>query len=245
MIKFGFPSLVSKKTKVGRSYTFFDHLTPQLGHTPKGVHMAKQLVFQTNQQENPCDIVRLDRKKLYGWKDIVAIGPDGNECIRMDIDETGSFIIPKGGKALGNLGENGKWVEKADLKAVDSTGNDATLIPSSFDSPIQLDNIVEIETYLDHTIDTVYVIKPADDIKERLIKTIRSADGLFTFPFNYRPGYESKTAFLIETKNVLYMLVGTPSEFEFIGLEQMSDLNVSDDDDDDFSIEDNLDFGSM
>jgi len=209
--------------------------------------MAKQLIFQINQQENPCDIVRLDRKKLYGWKDIVAIGPDGNECIRMDIDETGSFIIPKGGKALGNLGENGKWVDKADLKAVDSNGKPTKLIPSSFDMPIELDNIVDIETYLDHVINAVYVIKPADDIKERLIQTIRSIKGIFTFPFNYRPGYESKTAFLIETNDVLYMLVGVPSKFEFIGLEQMSDLNINveDGEDDEFSIEDDLDFGSM
>jgi len=207
--------------------------------------MAKQLMFQTNEQVNPCDIVRLDRKKLYGWKDIVAIGPDGNECVRMDIDETGSFIIPKGGKALGNIGENGRWVEKADLKAVDSDGNPAKLIPSSFDSPIQLDNIVDIETYLDHIIDVVYMIKPGDDIKDSLIQTIRSADGIFTFPFNYRPGYESKNAFLIETKDVIYMVVGTPSPFEFIGLEQMSDLNVNEEADEDFSIEDDLDFGSM
>jgi hypothetical protein len=207
--------------------------------------MAKQLVFQTNQQEAPCDIVRLDRKKLYGWKDIVAIGPDGNECIRMDIDETGSFIIPKGGKAMGNIGENGKWVDKANLKAVDSTGKPAKLIPSTFDNPIQLDKTVDIETYLDHVIDTVYMITPGDDIKASLLKTIRSADGILTFPFNYRPGYESKHAFLIETDDVLYMLVGMPAEFDFIGLEQISDLNVNDDADEDFSIEDDLDFGSM
>jgi hypothetical protein len=207
--------------------------------------MAKQLIFQTNQQESPCDIVRLDRKKLYGWKDIVAIGPDGNECVRMDIDETGSFIIPKGGKAMGNLGENGKWVDKANLKAVDGTGKPAKQIPSSFDNPISLDKTVDIETYLDHIIDAVYIIKPADDIKASLLQSIRSADGIFTFPFNYRAGYETKAAFLIETKDVLYMLVGTPCEFELIGLEQISDLNVSEDEDEDFSIEDGLDIGSM
>jgi hypothetical protein len=207
--------------------------------------MAKQLILQTNQQESPCDIVRLDRKKLYGWKDIVAIGPDGNECVRMDIDETGSFIIPKGGKAMGNLGENGKWVDKADLKAVDGTGKPAMLIPSSFDNPISLDKTVDIETYLDHIIDAVYIIRAVDDIKDSLIQSIRSADGIFTFPFNYRPGYETKSAFLIENKGVLYMLVGTPSEFEYIGLEQVSSLNVSEEDDDEFSIEEGLDIGNM
>jgi len=207
--------------------------------------MAKQLIFHTNQQDNPCDILRLDRKKLYGSKEIVAIDPDGNECVRMDIDETGSFIIPKGGKALGNIGENGKWVEKSDLKAVDRAGQPAKFIPSSFDAPIQLDTTVDIETYLEHVIDAVYIIKPADNIKADLIKSIRSVDGLFSFSFNYRAGYQAKNAFLIETKEVLYMLVGTPCEFDFIGLEQISDLNVNDADDEDFSIEDDLDFGSM
>jgi len=204
--------------------------------------MAKQLIFQTNQQETPCDIVRLDRKKLYGWKEIVAIGPDGNECVRMDIDESGSYIIPKGGKAAGNLGENGKWVDKSHLKAVDSTGKPVALIPSSFDSPVQLDQTVDIETYLDHVIDAVYVIKPDEDIKTNFIKAIRSVDGIYTFSFNYRPGYESKAAFLLEANDVLYMTLGTRSEFEFIGLDQVSDLNVNDDENDDFSFEDDLDF---
>jgi hypothetical protein len=207
--------------------------------------MAKQLIFRTNQQDNPCDILRLDRKKLYGSKEIVAIGSDGRECVRMDIDETGSFIIPKGGKALGNIGENGRWVEKSDLRALDSSGKRALLIPSSFDAPIQLDSTVDPETYLDHVIDAVYIINPAENLKASLIESIRSADGIFTFPFNYRPAYQTKNAFLVEATNVLFMLVGTPCEFEFIGLEQMSDLNVNDEEDEEFSIEDDLDFGSM
>jgi len=207
--------------------------------------MAKQLIFQTGDKENPCDIVRLDRKKLYGWKEVVAIGPDGDECIRVDVDETGSFIIPKGGKALGNLSIDGRWVEKSDLKAVDSEGNPAKRIPSSFDNPIVLDQTVDIETYLDHLIDAVYIISPAEEIKESLIKQIRSADGIFTFPFNYRADYGSRAAFLIETKGNLYMLVGTPTGFEFIGMEQMADLNVAEDEEEDFSLEDDLDFSMM
>ncbi|ETR73478.1 MAG: hypothetical protein OMM_00924 [Candidatus Magnetoglobus multicellularis str. Araruama] len=207
--------------------------------------MAKQLIFQTDQKDHPCDIVRLDRKKLYGWKDLEAIGPDGTPCIRVDIDETGSFIIPKGGKALGNIGLDGRWVEKSDLKAVDSNGKPAVLKPSSFDSPITLDTTVDIETYLDHSIDSVYIINPDDTIKESLTTIIRSAKGIFTFPFNYRPDYAPKTAFLIEANNNIYMLIGTVTEFEFIGLEQMADLNVSDEEDDDFNIEDDLDFSMM
>ncbi|MBF0452951.1 MAG: hypothetical protein HQK75_19780 [Candidatus Magnetomorum sp.] len=207
--------------------------------------MAKQLIFQTDQKDHPCDIARLDRKKLYGWKDVVAFDANGKECIRVDIDETGSFIIPKGGKALGAIDMNGRWVEKSDLIAVDLDGAPAELSPSSFDVPIVLEKTVDSETFLDHVIDAVYIIDPAEDIKESLIKTIQSTEGIFTFPFNYRPDYDPKTAFLIEAKKTIYMLVGTASTFEFIGLEQMADLNVADEDDEDFSIEDDLDFSMM
>jgi hypothetical protein len=206
--------------------------------------MAKQLTFQIDSKDHPCDINRLDRKKLYGWKDTVAFDSQGNECIRVDIDETGSFIIPKGGKALGSIDMKGKWVDKSDLKAVDLSGKPAVLSPSSFESPIMLENTVDIETFLDHLIDAVYIIEPADDIKASLIKIIQAADGIFSFSFNYRPDYDPKTAFLIEAQNTIFMLAGTSSDFEYIGLEQMADLNVSEDEED-FSIEDDLDFSMM
>jgi len=205
--------------------------------------MAKQLTFQINNNDHPCDITRLDRKKLYGWKETVAFDSQGNECIRADIDETGAHIIPKGGKTIGNIDMNGKWVEKSDLIVVDQAGEPAILSPSSFDSPIVLEKTVDIETYLNHIIDAVYIIESADDIKTSLIKAIQSTDEIFSFPFNYRQDYDPKTAFLIESKNTLYMLVGTASNFEYIGLQQMADLNVSDDED--FSIEDDLDFSMM
>ncbi|KPA12158.1 hypothetical protein MHK_007642 [Candidatus Magnetomorum sp. HK-1] len=206
--------------------------------------MAKQLIFKSEKMEHPCDIVRLDRKKLYGWKDVVAMNTNGEECIRVDIDETGSFIIPKGGKALGSIDINGNWVEKSDLKAIDKTGAPAVRVPSSFDAPIALENKVDLETFLDHVIDSVYIIQPSEDIKKSLIKIIQSNDMLYTFPFNYRPDYDPKTAFLIEARNIIYMLVGTPSAFEFIGMEQMADLNVEDTEEE-FSIEDDLDFSMM
>jgi len=206
--------------------------------------MAKQLIFKSENSDHHCDIIRLDRKKLYGWKDIVAIDENGEECIRVDIDETGSFIIPKGGKALGSIDIDGNWVEKSDLKAVDKDGNPAVRVPSSFDSPIDLENTVDINTFLDYIIDSVYIIQPAEDIKESLLQTIKSNKKIYTFPFNYRPDYDPKTAFLIEAKNNIYMLVGTQSNFEFIGIEQMADLNVEDTEEE-FSIEDDLDFSMM
>ncbi len=74
-----------------------------------GDFMAKELVFKLGENEFPFGIRKLDRKKLYGWKEVVAVDKDNNECIKATLDETGSFVIPKGGTALCTIDKDGNW----------------------------------------------------------------------------------------------------------------------------------------
>lgn len=202
--------------------------------------MAKQLVFQTD-KSHPFSITKLDRKKLYGWKDIIAYDSEGQECIKADIDASGSFIIPKGGKALGTLDNKGNWVDKKELKAVyKDGGTPAVPIASSFDQPIKLEKRVTVEEFLDHSIESVYLLE-SEDGKE-LLKQIKKSDKIFTFTFNYRQAYEGSPAFIIESKGKLFMLVGYLCRFDFITLEDMGEISAEEDEDE---FEEDIDFSMM
>ena len=203
--------------------------------------MARTLVFKTD-KEYAFSINKLDRKKLYGWKEVVAFDRDASECVTAEIDISTSVIIPKGGKALGILDSEGHWVDRKDLKAVYKDGRSAVRMPSSFDQAIKLEKSVSIEEFLDYSIFSVYILE-SEEGSEELLKRIKKRNDIYTFPFFYRSGYEASTAFLIESKGKLFMLVGYLSQFEFVGLEQVADVYVEDEDEDDF--EDEFDFSMM
>lgn len=205
--------------------------------------MAKELVFKLEEKEFSFGIRKLDRKKLYGWKEVVAVDKDNNECIKATLDESGSFVIPKGGIALGTVDSNSNWVESSAIRAVDEDGNEAEKILSSFDNPIDLIKKVPTETYLDYYIDTVYILESGEDTGNDLAGVVKGSGEIYQFVFNYRTDYQASDAFLIESNGTLFVLAGKKCEFEFLGLEEISDIAEVVEDDDEFS--DDLDFSMM
>ncbi|MCP4110223.1 MAG: hypothetical protein GY749_32660 [Desulfobacteraceae bacterium] len=203
--------------------------------------MAKQLIFQTD-KEYPFSITKLDRKKLYGWKDQVAFDSSKQECVKADIDASGSFIIPKGGRAFGTLDNDGNWVDKKGLSAVYKDGKPAVLIPSSFDKPVELEKTVPVEEFLDYNIESVYILEPGEG-GEEMVELVKNSDEVYTFPFNYHPGYEASPAFIIENKGNLFVLIGYLAQFEYIGLEEIAEITAEEDEEEIF--EDDLDFSMM
>jgi hypothetical protein len=110
--------------------------------------MARTLTFAVNGAEYSAAPVKLDRKKLYGWREIVALDDDGRECRMVNMDETGTLVIPKGGLGLGILSPENEWVERSSLKAVRADGSDAELVPSSFAASIPLEKTGTVKNFL-------------------------------------------------------------------------------------------------
>ncbi len=204
--------------------------------------MAKELIFSIDGQEYPFGIRKLDRKKLYGWKETVAVDKEHNECIKATLDATGSFVIPKGGIALGTVDSAGDWVESSAIRAVTSSGEEAPKIQSSFDAPIELLKTVPVETYLDYFIDTVYILESEGDYAA-LAAQIKGSGEVYQFIFSYRTDYQASDAFLIESNGTLFVLAGKKCEFEYLGLEEISE--VSEEVEDDEFGDDDFDFGMM
>ncbi|MFV0331048.1 MAG: hypothetical protein ACK5KL_14730 [Dysgonomonas sp.] len=150
------------------------------------------------------------------------------------MDESGTIIIPKGGISMGILDEHMNWVDRDQLIAVNNKGEKVEQIPSTFSTPINLNSKVPVETFLDHSITTVYEL--TGDYED-LIKFI--GDDIYEFRFNYRAGYDTSQAFLITNDNGLFMLVGYKNDFEFINLQETAviDAEEEESDSDDFDID--------
>jgi hypothetical protein len=198
--------------------------------------LARTLTFSIGGREYEVSPSKIDRKKLYGWSEVIALDDEGKKCNFVSMDETGTILIPKGSLGLGILSATQEWMDRSSLKTVYMDGNDAKIIPSSFDETIHLEKIANPEELLDHSIISSYELVEADP---SLIERVK--DNIYTFTYNYRKGYEGSPAFLIENENTLFLLVGHKTEFKMISLNEFSELEdeISSDEKD---LEDDIDF---
>lgn len=198
--------------------------------------MPRQLTFKIGKKEFTTSPVKVDRRKLYGWTELTAVDDQGNPCQLLTADESGKFIIPLGGTGIGILSETGKWVERSELKTVDSNGEPAKLFESSFENMNVLKEKVSPEEFLDYSITDFYELTeaPAD-----MVNTI--GDDIFFFEYSYNNSYDPSPAFIMVSDKTLFLLVAIKNVFEYLCF---GDCETIDEDHDDQLIEedDNIDF---
>jgi len=202
--------------------------------------MAKEMAFAIGGKEFAAEPVKIDRKKLYGWSEIHAFDDDGNECMLVSTDASGTIIIPKGGIGLGILSQEGQWVERSRLKTIMADGSEAKLTSSSYSEVNLLTKKTTMEEFLDCSIGACYHMRNAGS---ELIDAIGS--DIYSFEYCYRDSYETSPAFLlvseIDGEKELFLLIGTQNNFDFIGLSELT--AVADDEEIDDEESDDIDFG--
>ena len=110
--------------------------------------MAKELQFKLNGKDFAAAPVKLERKKIYGWTDIVATDMSGEVCGSAYLAPDDALIIPSGGLKQGVVNEDGLWVDKSELTAYNEEGTEVLpVLPSSFDAPIALKQKATIEEF--------------------------------------------------------------------------------------------------
>jgi len=196
--------------------------------------MARFLTFMLDGASYAASPTKVDRRKLYGWTQTIALDDAGRECALASMDSSGTFIIPPGGTGLGVLGPNREWVERSALKAVTLDGEDAPLLPSSFDEPVDLISDVSPDDLLDCNIVALYQLDDGDALAAAL------GERIVSFDYVYRAGYTSSRAFVLAADDAAFMLVGYRNEFEFVGLNQADAIDESEESDD--SDDDDIDF---
>ena len=197
----------------------------RFGTHQKDVNMAKDLIFTLSGAEYSASPTKIDRKKLYGWSDVKALDDTGAECLAVNMDEGGTLILPKGSMGLGILSPEGEWVERSALKALTPDGQDAPLVPSSYDGPVVLEREAGVEEFLDHNITALYQLVGASG---EFIRAL--GDTIYTFIYNPRADYEGSPAFVLARDGAAYLFTGCKTDFAFLSLNETALLDEEEED---------------
>jgi hypothetical protein len=181
--------------------------------------MAKPLVLQWDDRQFSFAMQKVDRAKLYGFKETEVLDERGQRCVLATLAQDGHTVIGRGGTGLGNLTVDGTWIEKSQLTPVDPAGQKLQPVPSSFAAPVVLSEEVTVDDYLDCAVRAVYLLESPDDVEPLLDELKRGT--IFRFAYSYRGGLEPDTAFLLtNTEGKVFLAVGKPSKVEFLTLQQ-------------------------
>ena len=173
--------------------------------------MAKELCFSVSGTEYSAAPVKLERKKIYGWSDLVATDKQGDVCEKAYLMPDHALLIPSGGYKQGTVDDNGLWVDKSSLTAYDKEGNVMPEYASSFDSVIELKQKVTAEEFLDNDWESVYQLVNAE-----LATAI--GDDIYKFDFSYRGGTNHNDGYLMNTPGGLFLFTGDKQEFPLVTL---------------------------
>ena len=173
--------------------------------------MAKELTFIIGGNAYAAAPVKLERKKIYGWSNLVATDRDGRICTTAYISPEDSLMIPSGAAKMATVDEEGIIVKKSDLIAFDAEGKALKSCPSSFEAPIELLQTATEEQFLDHEWASVYQIQNTD-------LTASVGGRIFSFPFSYSGGTSLQDGFLMNCPAGLFLFAGSPVDFTPVSL---------------------------
>ena len=203
--------------------------------------MARSINLAFKGEEFNLGIAKVDRKKIYGYTVVDVKDDNGSKCGLATISDDGKYILSKGCVGYTALDEQDQYVASSSITMVDLEGNPLEKIPSSFDlEKIELEK-TSLDEYLKLHVKSVYQLNPDnEDVAMNKLVELLKKEQVLKFSFNYRTDYDADDAFLLESEGTVFMVIGTVSPFEFIGLEkvveEMIDENEEDDDDFDFGM---------
>lgn len=195
-----------------------------------GAAVAKPIVFRFGDRDLSFTMTKVDRSKLYGYKETEVLAEDGQRCELATLADDGSTVVGRGGTGIGQLSAAGLWCDKQTLRPVDQDGKGIQPVPSSFSAPIRLFETASVGDYLNHNIRLVYHVT-SEDVLDDLVAELKKGT-LFAFPYSYRGGLAADAGFLLMgEEDKIFMLVGNPTKLEFIGLQQLAVVDEADEED--------------
>ncbi len=200
--------------------------------------MPKPLVFSFAGEEVSFDLEKIDRSRLYGFKEVEALDDRNRKCQLVTLADDGRTLAGPGGVALGQLAPDGTWRDRSDLTPVDTDGNRIEPVASSYSAPVPLMEKASTEHYLEHCIHNLYLVRTAGAPAE--LADLLRGGAIFKFPYSYRGGLEADAGFLLAGHDGnLYLAIGNPTRAEYVGLQQAA---VPAEEDGAVDVEDMMDF---
>ena len=201
--------------------------------------MARMASLTLNNKTYSAGLVKLDRKKIYGWSKIDIFDDNDQSCSLASIAD-GRYVLPSGSITLAGFNPKGEYIAKSSLIGVDEEGKKVEKVPSIFDEPAALTK-ADLDEFLSLNVKSVYQLG-MEEGKEELLGLLEGGD-IYHFLFNYRADYEGDPAFLLENDGEVFVLVGKKIEFEFIGLDGAGALDEEEPETEE--VEDEFDFAMM
>ena len=152
--------------------------------------MAKPLVFHFKDGDFAFGLNKVDRSRLYGYKEVEVLDEKGRKCELATLGGDGHTVIGRGGSSFAQLSVDGEWCDKSSLKPVDTEGREITPVPSSYSAPVTLTEPTTVADYLQHNIRLVYVLEPEGDASS-LFEELKGG-AVYKFPYSYRGGPGSR-----------------------------------------------------
>ena len=181
--------------------------------------MAKPLVFQWRDRQISFQMAKVDRARLYGFKESEVLDEQGKRCELATLAQDGQTVVGRGGTAFGTLTVDGTWIEKSQLKPVDPAGQTIEPVASSFAAPVPLVEQVSPEEYLDCAVRAIYLMETADDVGPLAEELAQGT--IYRFPYSFRGGLEPDQGFLLaNVEGNVFCAIGKPAKVEFLGLAQ-------------------------
>ncbi|CAK0742711.1 conserved hypothetical protein [Gammaproteobacteria bacterium] len=200
--------------------------------------MAKPIVLQLGEETSSFALSRLDRAKLYGYKERQVIDAEGQSCSPAYLTSDGSALVPGGGLAMLYVDPHFATIERSDLKTVDAQGVELALHASTLGACQALDPVTP-QQVLDHVIHTVYQLAP-EQLGPQLAIALEAGQ-IFKAPFAYREDYQLQTLFLVKGENAFFALIGSPTGFSLVRREAILEENLTEEDE----LSEDLDFSMM
>ena len=188
--------------------------------------MGRKVSFKIEGSLLESEIVKVDRKKLYGTSEKIVYDTNKEECALSDLYE-GSIILPRGSVGQVLIDENGNSVSRSELIGFNPQGEKVKKVPSIFSIENNCKK-VELDDFISSSIKSIYQLVIDEDQIESWKKYFTN-DEVYLFEFNYREDYEGDDAFLISNEEGFFISVGKSNEFEFL---ELSNVSVEDTDED-------------
>jgi len=206
--------------------------------------MAKPLVFQWGENQFSFAMEKVDRAKLYGFKETEVLDDGGQRCVLATLAQDGHTVIGRGGTGLGNLTVDGTWIEKPQLTPVDPSGQKLQPISSSFAAPVTLSDKATIDEYLDCAMRSIYLLQ-AEGEAGPLVEELKQGT-IFRFAYSFRGGLEPDSGYLLaNAEGKVFLAVGKPSKVEFLSLQQTAAVVEDEDQSAEDEDADAMDFSMM
>tara|TARA_B100001758_G_C18390518_1_gene602633 strand:+ start:775 stop:1383 length:609 start_codon:yes stop_codon:yes gene_type:complete len=202
--------------------------------------MARQASLIINGTIFSGGLLKLDRKKIYGWSKIDIFDEDDKPCKLASIYD-GRYVLPSGSTSLLCFNKNGDYISKSSLVGVDNKGVKVEKVESIFKEPPILSKS-NLDDYLSINVKSVYQLEMTVN-KDELLKILSNSE-IYHFYFNYRADYDADDAFLITNGQEIFIVVGKKADLDFIGLENKEE-ELPDDPDEEEIDNDEFDFSML